>query len=182
MTPQGFALFATPIGPCGVAWNKNGIAGMQLPAGSADKTRAHVKQRWPSAVEAEMPPGVQRAIARVLELLNGKKDDLADIPLDLEDAPEFNRKVWEVARAIPPGQTITYGEIGKRLGVGPERARDIGQAMGSNPVPIIVPCHRVLAASGKMGGFSAPGGVATKRRMLEIEKAAAVGAGPLFDL
>ena len=180
MSPQGFALFDTPIGPCGVAWNKNGIAGMQLPAADADRTRAHVRKRWPAAVEAPPPPGVQRAIERVLSLLGGAKDDLTDIPLDLEDASEFNRKVWDVARAVPPGQTITYGEIGKRLGVGPERAREIGQAMGSNPIPIIVPCHRVLAASGKMGGFSAPGGVATKRRMLEIEGAAAVSAGPLF--
>lgn len=180
MTPQAFALFDTPIGTCGVAWNRNGIAGMQLPAATAGKTRAHVRKRWPSAVEASPPPGVQRAIERVLTLLGGEKIDLSDIPLDLEDAPEFNRKVWDIARAIPPGQTITYGDIAKRLGVAPERARDVGQAMGSNPVPIIVPCHRVVAASGKMGGFSAPGGVDTKRRMLEIEGAAVVGAGPLF--
>ena len=180
MSPREFSLFDSPIGTCAVAWNKNGIAGMQLPATGPDGTRAHAKRRWPGAVEAAPPPGVQRAIERVLSLLSGKKDDLTDIPLDLEDAPEFNRKIWAVARAIPPGQTLTYGEIGKRLGVGPERSREIGQAMGNNPVPIIVPCHRVLAASGKMGGFSAPGGVATKRRMLEIEGAAAVGAGPLF--
>jgi methylated-DNA-[protein]-cysteine S-methyltransferase len=181
MSPHGFALFDSPIGTCGVAWNDNGIAGMQLPAADADRTRAHVRRRWPSAIEAPPPAGVRRAIERVLALLDGAKDDLADIPLDLGDASEFNRRVYEVARAIPPGQTMTYGEIGRRLGVGPERAREIGQAMGSNPIPIIVPCHRVLAASGRMGGFSAPGGVATKRRMLEIERAAAVGAGPLFD-
>jgi methylated-DNA-[protein]-cysteine S-methyltransferase len=182
MTPQGFTLFDTPIGICGVAWNKNGIAGMQLPAANADKTRAHIRKRWPSAIESEPPPGVQRAIARVLTLLKGEKDDLTDIPLDLEDASEFHRKVWDIARAIPPGQTLTYGDIAKRLGVGPEMARDVGQAMGSNPIPIIVPCHRVVAASGKMGGFSAPGGVNTKRRMLEIEGAAVVSAGPLFNL
>lgn len=181
MTPQAFALFDTPIGTCGVAWNKNGIAGMQLPATNADKTRAHIRKRWPTAVEAAPPPGVRRAIDRVLTLLKGEKIDLTDIPLDLEDAPEFNRKVWDIARAVPPGQTITYGDIARRLGVGPERARDVGQAMGSNPVPIIVPCHRVVAASGKMGGFSAPGGVDTKRRMLEIEGAPVVGAGPLFS-
>ena len=180
MAPQAFALFDTPIGTCGVAWNKNGIAGMQLPAKDADRTRAHIRKRWPSAVEAAPPPGVLRAIERVLTLLRGEKIDLTDIPLDLGDAPEFNRKVWDIARAIPPGQTITYGDIAKRLGVGPEMARDVGQAMGSNPVPIIVPCHRVVAASGKMGGFSAPGGVDTKRRMLEIEGAAVVSAGPLF--
>ena len=181
MAPQAFALFDTPIGTCGVAWNKNGIAGMQLPAKDVDRTRAHIRKRWPGAVEAAPPPGVQRAIGRVLILLKGETIDLSDIPLDLGDAPEFNRKVWDIARAVPPGQTITYGDIAKRLGVGPERARDVGQAMCSNPVPIIVPCHRVVAASGKMGGFSAPGGVDTKRRMLEIEGAAVVGAGPLFS-
>jgi methylated-DNA-[protein]-cysteine S-methyltransferase len=181
MSPQAFALFDSPIGICGIAWNANGIAGMQLPGGTADKTRAHVKRRWPSAVETPPPAGVQRAIERVLALLKGEKTDLTDIPLDLEDASEFNRRVWDIARAIPPGETLTYGDIAKRLGVGPEMARDVGQAMGSNPVPIIVPCHRVLAASGKMGGFSAPGGVATKRRMLEIEGVAAMSAGPLFS-
>jgi methylated-DNA-[protein]-cysteine S-methyltransferase len=180
MSPQGFALFDTPIGTCGVAWNKNGIAGMQLPAATADKTRAHVRRRWPGAVELPPPPGVQRVLESVLKLLGGEKTDLSDIPLDLEDQPEFKRRVYEVARAIPPGQTMTYGEIARRVGVGPEMARDVGQAMGSNPVPIVIPCHRVLAASGKMGGFSAPQGLATKRRMLEIEGAAATSAGPLF--
>jgi methylated-DNA-[protein]-cysteine S-methyltransferase len=180
MVPQSFALFETPIGPCAVAWNRNGIAGVQLPAGTLDETRLHAIRRWPSAGEAVPPAGVQRAIDRILGLLGGARDDLADIPLDLADASEFQRQVWAVARAVPPGQTITYGEIGRRLGVGPERSREIGQTMGRNPVPIIVPCHRVLAASGRMGGFSAPGGVATKRRMLEIEGAPAVGAGPLF--
>ena len=169
MAPQAFALFDTPIGTCGVAWNKNGIAGMQLPAKDVDRTRAHIRKRWPSAVETAPPPGVQRAIERVLTLLMGERIDLGDIPLDLGDAPEFNRKVWDIARAVPPGQTITYGDIAKRLGVGPERARDVGQAMGSNPVPIIVPCHRVLAAGGKPGGFSANGGVVTKLKLLEIE-------------
>lgn len=180
MTPQAFALFDSPIGTCGVAWNRNGIAGMQLPAAHPEVTRAHIQKRWPDAIEAVPPPGVQRAIERVLALLKGEKTDLSDIPLDLEDAPEFKRKVWDIARAIPPGQTMTYGDIAKRLGVGPEMARDVGQAMGSNPIPIIVPCHRVVAASGKMGGFSAPGGVDTKRRMLEIEGAAVLSAGPLF--
>ena len=115
---------------------------------------------------------LQRAIARVLGLLGGEKDDLTDIPLDLEDASEFQRQVWAIARAIPPGQTITYGEIGKRLGVGPERSREIGQTMGSNPVPIIVPCHRVVGSGGKMHGYSGADGIATKRRLLDLEIAA----------
>ena len=180
MTRQGFALFETPLGTCGMAWGPNGIVGLQLPEASAVKTRARVQRRWPEAIEQVPPPGVLRAIDQILTLLADGTTDLADIPIDLAAAPEFHRKVYEVARTIPPGQTLTYGEIAKRLGV-PHESREVGQALGRNPVAIIVPCHRVLGADGKMGGFSANGGVATKRRMLEIERASAIGAGPLFD-
>jgi len=180
MSAQAFAIFDSPIGSCGIAWNAKGIAGVQLPSAIAQATRSRLQQRWPEAVESAPPPGVQRAIDRVLALLNGAAIDLGDIPVDLADAPEFHRKVYEIARTIPPGRTMTYGEIAKRLGV-PHESREVGQALGRNPIAIIVPCHRVLGADGKMGGFSASGGVATKRRILEIEGAAAVGAGPLFD-
>lgn len=179
MTPKGFALFDSPIGTCGVAWSARGIAGLQLPEPTAEATRARLRRRWPDAVESPPPPGVGRALERVLALLNGAPADLADIPLDLEATPDFHRKVYEVARTIPPGRTMTYGEIARSLGV-PHDSREVGQALGRNPVAIIVPCHRVLGADGRMGGFSANGGISTKRRMLEIEGAAAVGAGPLF--
>jgi methylated-DNA-[protein]-cysteine S-methyltransferase len=179
MSTLGFTLFDSPIGTCGLAWSGRGIAGLQLPENTADATRKRVQRRWPGAVEGEPPSGVGRAIERVLQLLKGEAADLADIPLDLESAPEFHRKVYEVARTIPPGRTMTYGEIARRLGV-PHESREVGQALGRNPVAIIVPCHRVLGADGKMGGFSATGGVSTKRRMLEIEGAPEVGAGPLF--
>jgi methylated-DNA-[protein]-cysteine S-methyltransferase len=119
-------------------------------------------------------------IDKVLHLLRGEKIDLSGVPLDLQASPEFHRQVYQVARTIPPGQTLTYGEIAKRLGV-PHESREVGQALGRNPIAVIVPCHRVLGADGKMGGFSANGGIATKRRMLEIERAAAIGAGPLFE-
>lgn len=181
MSADYLALFDTPIGTCGVAWSKAGIAGMNLPEASAEATRARLQRRWPTAVEAAPPPEVARVLERVRALLAGKRDPLDDVTLDLAGLPPFNRRVYDVARAIPPGQTLTYGDIAKRLGVGPEMARDVGQALGQNPIPIIVPCHRVLAASGRMGGFSANGGIATKRRMLEIEGAAALGAGPLFE-
>jgi methylated-DNA-[protein]-cysteine S-methyltransferase len=177
---KGFALFETPIGTCGIAWGPRGIMGLQLPESSADGTRKRLQRRWSGATERTPPAGVQRAIDRVLTLLAGETDDLGDIPLDLEAAPDFHRKVYEVARTIPPGKTMTYGEIAKKLGA-PHESREVGQALGRNPVAIIVPCHRVLGADGKMGGFSANGGVATKRRILEIEGASAVGAGPLFD-
>lgn len=180
MSAPGFALFDTPIGTCAVVWSGRGIAGLQLPEPNPAATRGRVKRRWPGAVEATaVPAGVKRALDRVQALLAGGKADLADIPLDLEAAPEFHRKVYEVARSIPPGRTMTYGEIARRLGV-PQESREVGQALGRNPVAIIVPCHRVLGADGRMGGFSANGGVATKRRMLEIEGAPEVGAGPLF--
>src|SRR5205085_7876123 len=116
---------------------------------------------------------------RVLALLAGEAVDLSDVPLDFGAAPELHCRAYAVARTIPPGQTMTYGEIAKRLGV-PNESREVGQAMGRNPIAIIMPCHRVLGADGKMGGFSANGGIATKRRILEIEGAAAVSAGPLF--
>ena len=181
-TARGFALVETPIGACGIAWSSRGIVGLQLPEATADatRTRTRLRRRWADATESAPPAGVQRAIDRVLALLAGGPVDLGDIPLDLETAPEFHRKVYEIARTIPPGQTMTYGEIAKKLGV-PHESREVGQALGRNPVAIIVPCHRVLGADGKMGGFSANGGVATKRRILEIEGAAAVGAGPLFE-
>jgi methylated-DNA-[protein]-cysteine S-methyltransferase len=180
MSAQAFALFDTPIGTCGIAWNAKGIVGFQLPSATANATRSRLQQRWTEAVESTPPPGVQRAIDRVLALLNGEAIDLSDVPVDLADEPEFHRKVYEVARTIPPGRTMTYGEIAKRLGV-PHESREVGQALGRNPIAIIVPCHRVLGADGKMGGFSASGGVATKRRILEIEGAAALSAGPLFE-
>jgi methylated-DNA-[protein]-cysteine S-methyltransferase len=177
---SGFAIFNTPIGACGVAWNAHGIAGLQLPEATAEKTRTRMRRRWTGATEALPPPTVQDAINRVQTLLKGGAVDLGDVQLDLEAAPEFHRKVYAVARTIPPGQTMTYGEIARKLGV-PHESREVGQALGRNPVAIIVPCHRVLGADGKMGGFSANGGIATQRRIVELEGASAVGAGPLFE-
>jgi methylated-DNA-[protein]-cysteine S-methyltransferase len=114
------------------------------------------------------------------KLLAGEPDDLTDIPLDLDGVPDFNRGVYEIARAIPPGKTITYGDIAKQLG-GVQLSRDVGQALGRNPCPIVVPCHRVLAAGNKPGGFSANGGVVTKLKMLEIEGALVNHTPSLFD-
>lgn len=106
----------------------------------------------------------------MVALLRGEPRDLRDLPLELDGLPEFQRRVYEIARTIPPGSTLSYGELARRMGV-PGAARAVGQALGKNPFPIVVPCHRVLAAGGKMGGFSAAGGVSTKARMLRIEKA-----------
>ena len=180
MTGQHFAIFDTVIGACGVVWGGRGITGVQLPMGSEEKTRKRIQQRSGEVTEAIPPADVRRAIERMSELLAGKPNDLAEVVLDLDDVPEFNRGVYDIARRIPPGKTMTYGDIAKKLG-GVELSRDVGQALGRNPCPIVVPCHRVLAAGNKPGGFSARGGVSTKLKMLAIEGAAVNHTPSLFD-
>jgi len=181
MTATSFAIFETPIGACGIAWGERGIAAVQLPEASAQKTRARLLRRFPAAREVPPSPDVQRALDGITALLRGEASDLSAVALDLEDLPAFNRRVYEVARAIPRGATLSYGEIAARLGEPREAARDVGQALGQNPIPIIVPCHRVLAANGKPGGFSASGGVTTKLRLLTIERAKISDEPALFD-
>lgn len=180
MSDQHFTLFETRIGLCAIAWGPRGINGVQLPMGGEQKIRTRIQQRHADASEAEPTVEVQQAIDRIVKMLAGGADDLTDIPLDLDGVPEFNRSVYEIARTIPPGKTITYGDIAKRLG-GVELSRDVGQALGRNPCPIVVPCHRVLAAGNKPGGFSANGGVVTKLKMLEIEGALVNHTPSLFD-
>lgn len=180
MQDEHFALFETAIGACAIAWGPRGINGIQLPMGNADKTRIRMQQRYGAIEEVEPPEAVQAAIARIQALLAGEPDDLADIALDFEGVPAFNRGVYDIARRIPPGETLTYGDIAKQLG-GVELSRDVGQALGRNPCPIVVPCHRVLAAGNKPGGFSANGGVETKLKMLAIEGAAVNYTPSLFD-
>ncbi|MEA2994621.1 MAG: methylated-DNA-[protein]-cysteine S-methyltransferase [Alphaproteobacteria bacterium] len=179
MTDPGFTLFDTAIGRCGIAWNGRGIVAAQLPETDEAKTRARLLRRCPQAREEAPPPAVRQVIDRIVALLAGEAADLSDVALDMEGVPPFNRGVYEVARTIPPGQTLTYGEIAARLGA-PD-ARAVGQALGENPFPPVVPCHRVVAAGGKTGGFSAPGGVDTKLRLLAIEGAQVGGSCPLFD-
>jgi methylated-DNA-[protein]-cysteine S-methyltransferase len=180
MTDQHFALFDTPIGICGIEWGPRGINGLQLPMGSDEKTRTRIRQRHGDINETAPTEDVQDAIDRIVKLLAGEPDDLRDIALDLDGVPDFNRGVYDIARSIPPGQTMTYGDIAKKLG-GVELSRDVGQALGRNPCPIVVPCHRVLAAGQKPGGFSAKGGTDTKLKMLAIEGAAVNHTPSLFD-
>lgn len=170
MTGRQFAFFDTAIGRCALTWGDTGIVGVQLPEGSERSTRARITKRFPDAREAATPPVVKRAIRDIVALLEGKKVDLSYVGLDMDGIPAFHRRVYEAARAVPPGMTLSYGEVAKRIGA-PGAARAVGQALGRNPFAIVVPCHRVLAASGKLGGFSANGGIETKARMLEIEGA-----------
>jgi methylated-DNA-[protein]-cysteine S-methyltransferase len=169
MNTSDFALFETAIGRCGIVWSDRGVIGVQLPeTGGEVRTHARVLRRFPAAREAPPSPEVQQAMDRIVALLHGEASDLSAVVLDMAGVPAFNRRVYEVARGIPPGATLTYGEVAARLG---DRgaARAVGRALGQNPFALIVPCHRVLAADGGIGGFSAGGGVTTKRRLLTIE-------------
>jgi methylated-DNA-[protein]-cysteine S-methyltransferase len=174
-----YTLFETVIGWAGLAWNEQGLVGVHLPERDQDRTRRGFERRFPEAAEGEPTGQLVAVIDGVRALMRGEKADLAAAPLDLTRVPAFNARVYEIARRIPPGETLTYGEIAARLG-DKLLARDVGVALGQNPWPIVVPCHRVTAAGGKVGGFSAPGGARTKLKLLAIEGAPAAAQPELF--
>jgi methylated-DNA-[protein]-cysteine S-methyltransferase len=177
MTQTHYALFETAIGTAGIAWGERGLIGVHLPERDPENNRRSFERRFPGVTEAAIPDGLMPTVEGIRALMRGEKADLTSAPLDIGRVPAFNAKVYEIARAIPPGETLTYGEIAQRLG-DKLLARDVGAALGANPWPIVVPCHRVTAAGGKPGGFSARGGVNTKLKLLAIEGAAVVQAPP----
>ncbi len=168
---QNVAIFDTPLGRCAIRWSPAGIIGVELPSAAT---------RRPSPVDpAAAPPTVQNAIDGIRAVLAGEARDLRTIPLDDATIDPFRRRVYTATREIRPGTTATYGQVALAIGE-PGAARDVGAALARNPVPVIVPCHRVVAANGALTGFSAPGGLATKRRMLELEGAPGYGQQVLF--
>lgn len=167
---ESFALFETRIGTCAIVWRGRRIVGSALPAPLTERLSDLVRRRHANAAEALPPRFVADVIAGILALLTGEPRDLMEAPLDLSGIGDFERRVYALARGIPPGETRTYGDLAREIG-DVALSRGVGQALGRNPFPIIVPCHRILAAGGKTGGFSAPGGVDTKFRILEIERA-----------
>lgn len=176
----GFALFDTSIGMCGLAWGPHGLVGVQLPADTGEvATRVRMQQRFSDLREEPPNEAAARAIAAIQRLLQGVRDDLCHIELDMRGVSDFHQRIYAIARRIPPGQTRTYGEIAEELG-DKGLSRAVGQAMGLNPFAPVVPCHRVLAAGNKPGGFSAGGGALTKLRMLDIEDARPNGMASLF--
>ncbi|MEP6621551.1 MAG: methylated-DNA--[protein]-cysteine S-methyltransferase [bacterium] len=180
MSAISFSLFNSPIGHFAIAWGVRGIFTVQLPEPGERETSARLIRRFPGVRETAPPPDIQRAGEAIQALLRGESVDLSFIELDLSSVPAFHQRVYAVARTIPPGKTITYGDLAKQLGeVG--LARTVGQALGRNPFALVVPCHRVLAAHGKLGGFSASGGVRMKQQLLQIEGAESGGEPSLFD-
>jgi methylated-DNA-[protein]-cysteine S-methyltransferase len=175
-----YAVFLTAIGRCALVWRGGLVIGAALPEADEGLLRARLARRFGGPAEEAPPPFAAAAIALIGRLLAGERLDLAEIELDLTDSSAFERAVYGAARAIPCGETRTYGELANAIGQ-PGAAQAVGLALGRNPVPIVIPCHRILAASGKIGGFSAPGGIATKFRMLQIEAAVRSGEPSLFE-
>jgi methylated-DNA-[protein]-cysteine S-methyltransferase len=154
--------FPTALGVASVWWNEHGLTRFHLP----DAAAKIIGGAPPLA-----PPAIEDVIHRTQNHFAGKLHDFADVALDWSVVTPFQKKVYVAAMAVKPGHTTTYGEIARHLGLGPEGSRAVGVALGANPWPLIVPCHRVVAANGKMTGFSAPGGISTKTRLLALEGA-----------
>jgi methylated-DNA-[protein]-cysteine S-methyltransferase len=172
-------VFDAAIGPCGVAWNARGLVGVQLPEANRAATERRLAARSESGGSAEPPPWVATVIADIQRYLAGEPVDFAAVAVDLSGLDPFRRRLYETMRALEWGKTTTYGELARQLGSTDwEGARDVGEAMGRNPVPVVIPCHRVLAAGGKLGGFSARGGAATKAKLLALEGVHLDGAEP----
>lgn len=169
---QGYWLFPTALGIAGVAWSHHGLLGVELPDATIGKPierlRAAAGSDTPSA--APLPPWVEAAIEQLTGYFEGKPEDFSGIPLDVESAPPFHRKVYEATCRIGRGKVLTYGQVAALSG-SPLGSRAVGQALSKNPLPILIPCHRVVASGGKPGGFSAPGGLDTKARLLALEGA-----------
>ncbi|MEQ1949822.1 methylated-DNA--[protein]-cysteine S-methyltransferase [Mesorhizobium sp. CN2-181] len=168
-TTQHYAIFETANGFCGIAWTGEGVSRFQLPTSTPDAAERMMLRRLPDAEKAAPNAEIARTIEAAKRYFAGEVVDFSEIRLDLGDQEAFFGKIYDALRQVGWGHTTTYGTLAKQLGAGPEAARDVGQAMAKNPVPLIIPCHRVLAAGGKVGGFSAPGGATSKVRMLELE-------------
>ena len=167
-TSEHYLLFDTAIGTCGVAWRGKGLMRLQLPERDRRATEMRLRAGSAVACAGPVPVSVTRAIAALQCYFAGRPIDLCTVDLDLDRVSPFHRRVYETARTIGWGQTTSYGMLARQVGA-PGAARAVGQALARNPVPIIIPCHRVIASGHRVGGFSAFGGTATKERLLRLE-------------
>ena len=167
---SSYAIFETAGGYCGIAWSDAGISRFQLPTASHEATERLLLRKLPDGAPATPPAHIAATIADVKRYFAGEAVDFAEVPVDLDGQSDLFRDIYAALRQVGRGRTTTYGELAKAVGAqGWEAARDVGQAMGKNPIALIIPCHRCLAAGGKIGGFSAPGGEFSKLKMLELE-------------
>jgi len=164
-----YQLFETAAGVAAIGWTNSGIVSFRLPAPTASEAERAILRRLPDAIRSEPPAEIATVIDAAIRYFSGERIEFSDVAIDLGEQPAFFAKVYSLVRQLGWGETTTYGAVARALDAGPEHARAVGQAMATNPVPLIVPCHRVMAAGGKIGGFSAPGGSTSKARMLELE-------------
>jgi methylated-DNA-[protein]-cysteine S-methyltransferase len=176
-TETRYCLFDCALGACGIGWSEHGVIRFLLPEGEADVTEQRLRQRTRGIRCVDPPPAITALIGDLRHYFDGAQVDFSYVAVDFGGVSEFEHTVFLAARSVGWGRTTTYGELARAVGH-PEAAREVGQAMGRNRVPVIIPCHRVLAAGGKMGGFSAPGGTETKRRLLELEGVGLAVAAP----
>lgn|ERR1700743_778333 len=169
MTAQNYIVFETPSGHCALAWSERGVTRTRLPEAGAEATERALLRRIPDARPATPPPEIAQTVSAMTRYFAGERVGFDAVKLDLGEQSALFSRIYDAARRLGWGETTTYGALAKTLGDDWEIAREVGQAMAKNPVPLIIPCHRVLAAGGKPGGFSAPGGTATKLRMLAFE-------------
>lgn len=164
-----YQVFATTNGHAAIAWNARGVSTFRLPASTREAAERSLLRRLPDAIRATPPAAVAKVIAAAQRYFEGEQTDFSEVPIDLGEQEPLFERIYAAVRQLGWGETTTYGAVARALGAGPEVARDVGRAMAMNPLPLIIPCHRVLAAGGKVGGFSAPGGAESKARMLALE-------------
>jgi methylated-DNA-[protein]-cysteine S-methyltransferase len=181
MSGRAYTIFDTGIGRCGIAWGDAGIVGVQLPETREIETRKRLYQLYPDAREMRPPLNVELAIGGMVALLHGERGDFSDVTLDMSGIHVFNQRVYQITRAIPRGETRTYGEIAVRLGA-PGATHSVARAIARNPFVIIVPCHRVIEAGGYADKMSPHGGVISQRRLLSIEGVGNPSSKTLFDV
>ncbi len=174
-TAQHSCVFETAAGFSAIAWSDFGATRFVLPASTAAAAERSLKRRAPQAEPGAPPPEVAEAITLVKRYFSGEQTEFSSVALDLRDQDPFFAQVYDALRRVRWGRTTTYGALAAAVGAAREAARDVGQAMAKNPMPLLIPCHRVLAAGGKIGGFSAPGAADTKARLLRME---GVGVAP----
>ena len=176
---ESYLLLDTPLGACGIAWGSRGLVRLQLPEATREATQRRVATAGRRPAAAPLLAEIEHTASSLVRYFAGEPVDLSGIEVDLDRVPAFHREIYAALRSVPWGATVTYGDLARQVG-SPGSARAVGQAMGRNPVPVVIPCHRVLASGQGLGGFSAPGGLTTKQRLLALEKATAIDKLPLF--
>lgn len=164
-------IFRTAHGYVALAWREDKVVALRLPDGDAQASERALRRRVPDAVLTKPTGAIAKVVAAIKRYFDGAHEDFRNVAVDLGRQEPFFTRVYDHVRALGWGEVSSYGEVARALNATPEAARSVGQAMARNPIPLIIPCHRVLAAGGRIGGFSAPGGSDSKTRMLELEGA-----------